>query len=88
MCDCNRDFMERAESITRSLHGEPLPADSMAENFALYGLKRRIAALDQFDNELRGNIDSGPHNLRRLVQLVALRRKMGDLHQALRKARR
>lgn len=33
-------------------------------------------------------IDSSPHNLRRRVQLVDLRRRMGSLHEALRKAKR
>ena len=90
MCSCegDRDFLERADSITGNLYGDPLPPDRIAKNFALYGLKRRAAALDQFDSELRGEIGSGGHSLRRYVQLLALRRKMGDLHQALRKAKR
>ncbi|MDA9533844.1 hypothetical protein [Bradyrhizobium sp. CCBAU 25338] len=33
-------------------------------------------------------IDSSPHSLRRRIQLVDLRRRMGDLHEALRKAKR
>ncbi|MFK4534100.1 hypothetical protein ABIA00_002283 [Bradyrhizobium ottawaense] len=33
-------------------------------------------------------IDSSPHSLRKRVQLVDLRRRMGSLHEALRKARR
>ncbi len=88
MSDDNRDFIERADSITENLYGEPLPAERIAENFALYGLKRRVAALERFDGELRGEIDSGPHNLRRRVQLMELRRKMGGVHEALRKAKR
>jgi hypothetical protein len=60
----------------------------MADNFALYGLQRRAAALESFDNELQGDIDSGAHNLRRRVQLMELRRKMGAVHDALRKAKR
>jgi hypothetical protein len=88
MCDCNRDFIDRAESITRNLYGEPLSPDRMAENFALYGLQKRAAALDRFDNELQGDIDSGAHNLRRRVQLMELRRKMGAVHDALRNAKR
>jgi hypothetical protein len=88
MCDCNRDFIDRAQSITRNLHGEPLTPDRMADNFALYGLQRRAAALERFDNELHGDIDSGAHNLRRRVQWMELRRKMGAVHDALRKAKR
>ncbi|WP_082885016.1 hypothetical protein [Bradyrhizobium stylosanthis] len=33
-------------------------------------------------------IDSSPHNLRKRAQLVELRRHMGNLHEALRKAKR
>ena len=52
MSDDNRDFIERADSITENLYGEPLPAERIAENFALYGLKRRVAALERFDISL------------------------------------
>ncbi len=88
MSDDDRDFIERAESITGKLYGRPMSAERIAENFALYGLNKRVAALESFDSGLRGEIDSSPHSLRRRVQLMDLRRKMGDLHDALRKARR
>lgn len=83
-----RNFVDRAESITGNLYGEPMSPERIAENFALYGLKKRVAALERFDAELGGEIDSSPHNLRKRVQLVDLRRRMGDLHEALRKAKR
>lgn len=83
-----RDFIERADSMTEKLYGRPASADQIAENFALYGLKKRAAALEGIDRELRGEIESGSHNLRRRAQLMALRKKMGGVHAALRKARR
>ena len=88
MCDCNHDFIDRADSITKNLFGQPLTSDGIADNFALYGLRKRAAALAQFDGELQHDIGSGAHNLRRQVQLMELRRKMGAVHDALRKARR
>ena len=88
MADDNRDFVERADLVAVKLHGEPLAADDIARNFALYGLQKRTIALEKVDRELRGEIDSSPHSLRRRVQLVALRRQMGGLHEALRKAKR
>jgi hypothetical protein len=88
MADNDRDFIERVESITEKLHGQPMPIDQIADNFALYGLQKRAATLEDFDAELRGEIDSGSHSLRRRVQLMALRKKMGGVHQALRKAKR
>ena len=86
--DDNRDFIERTESVTDKLYGLPMTIDRIADNFALYGLSKRAVALDDLDAELRGEIDSSPHSLRRRVQLMELRRKMGDVHEALRKARR
>ena len=87
MCnDC--DFMERAESITGHLYGKPMSADRIADNFLLYGLKKRVAALERFDGEFGGEIDSGCHSLRRHVRLMELRRRMVGVHKALRKAGR
>ena len=88
MSESDRNFIERADSITGNLYGEPMSPDRIAENFALYGLKKRVAALERFDAELSDDIDSSSHSLRKRVQLVDLRRRMGSLHEALRKARR
>lgn len=88
MQDDDRDFIERASSVAEKLHGEPMSAEEIANSFALFGLQKRTAALEKFDTDLRGDIDSSPYSLRRRVQLMALRRKMGGVHEALRKARR
>lgn len=82
--DC--DFIECTKSLTEN--GKPASIDQIADNFALYGMKRRAAALEDFDAELRGEIGSGSHSLRRRVKLMALRRKMRGVHLALRKASR
>jgi hypothetical protein len=84
----NRDLIERAEAAAEKLQGESMTTGEIATNFALYGLQKRAEALERFDSELRGEIDSSPHTLRRRVQLMALRKKMGGIHEALRKARR
>lgn len=88
MSDDDRDFIERAESATEKRYGNPASIDQIADNFALYGLKKRAATLENFDAELRGEIGSGSHSLRRHAQLMALRQKMGGVHEALRKAKR
>lgn len=88
MIDDDRDFIDRTESTTEKLYGRPMAAEDIADNFALYGLKKRAETLEDMDAELRGDVDSSPRNLRRRVQLMALRRKMGGVHAALRKARR
>ena len=88
MPDDDRDFIERANSVAEKLHGESMTTEEIAKSFALFGLPKRTAALEKFDTDLRGEIDSSPHSLRRRVQLMALRKRMGDVHEALRKARR
>ncbi len=84
----DRDFIARSDSVTGNLYGEPMSTERVADNFALYGLKKRVAALDRLDGELRGEIDSSPNSLRRRVQLMELRQRMGRVHEALRKAKR
>ena len=88
MSDDDHNFIERAQSLTDKLYGEPASIDQIADQFALYGVKNRASTLEDLDAELRGDIDSSPHQLRRRVQLMALRRTMGGIHEALRKARR
>jgi hypothetical protein len=88
MPDDDRDFVERTQSVTEKLHGEPASVDQIAENFALYGLKKRANALENLDTEMRGEIGSGAYALRRHARLIGLREKMGDVHEALRKAKR
>jgi len=83
-----RNFIERAESETQKLSGEPMPVEDMADDFALYGLQKRAQALENIDTELRGEIGSGAHALRRHARLMGLRQKMGEVHEALRKAKR
>ena len=88
MADDDRDLIERVESVTEKLQGKPVPPDGIVDNFALYGLKKRVAALENLELELQGEVDSSPHSLRRRVQLMELRKKMGGVHEALRKAKR
>jgi hypothetical protein len=83
-----RNFIERAKSETEKLYGEPMSIDDMVDDFALYGLKKRAEALESLDTDLRGEISSDSHSLRRHAELMTLRKKMGSVHEALRKANR
>ena len=49
MADDDRDFIERAESISEKEYGRPMSADEMAKGFALFGLNKRTIALERFD---------------------------------------
>jgi hypothetical protein len=84
----DRNFLERVESITEHAMGEPAAVNEIVDNFALYGLGKRVAALENLDAELSGEIASGSHSLRRHVRMMELRRKMAGVHHALRKAKR
>lgn len=84
MADDNRDFIERTESRTTKLHGKPASLDQIADNFALYGLRKRAATLEDFDTELRAEIDSGSHSLRRRVVYLANHEEQRD--RAVRRA--
>jgi len=84
----DRNYLERTNSMTEKACGEPGTINEIADNFALYGLDRRAAVLDNLDAELSGEIDSGSESLRRHVRLMELRRKMTGIHHALRKAKR
>jgi hypothetical protein len=88
MSDDDRDLIDRTASMTEKLRGQPVSTDGIVDNFALYGLEKRVVALENLDTELRGEIDSSPHQLRRRVQLMELRKRMGGVHDALRKAKR
>jgi hypothetical protein len=83
-----QDFIERTQSANEKLNGRPMDLNEMADSFALYGLEKRAAMLESVDAELRGEIGSGSHSLRHHARLTTLRRKMGSLHEALRKAKR
>ena len=42
----DRNLLEYAESITEKACGQPATIDDIADNFALYGLNKRVVALD------------------------------------------
>ncbi|WP_315751235.1 MULTISPECIES: hypothetical protein [unclassified Bradyrhizobium] len=88
MPDERRNFIERSDSITGNLYGQPMSLERIAENFALYGLQKRVAALESFDAELREGIEANPGDLRRHARMLELRRNMGSVHAALRNAGR
>ncbi|CCE04142.1 hypothetical protein BRAS3843_100037 [Bradyrhizobium sp. STM 3843] len=88
MPDERRNFIERSDSITGNLYGQPMSLQRIADNFALYGLQKRVAALESLDAELREGVETNPGDLRRHARMLELRRQMGSAHVALRNAGR
>jgi len=88
MPETDPDFLDRSDAITEHLYGKPMSLERIADNFALYGLQKRAAALESFDRELRGEVDSSPNGLRKRAQLIGLRRQLGRVHESLRNSGR
>jgi hypothetical protein len=88
MAEHDQDIWWRAESFTQKSQGSPMAVESIMDNFAPYGLSKRTAALQEFDAELKTEIGSGSHTLRRRAQLMGMRKKLLGVHEALRKAKR
>jgi len=88
MPDTDPDFLDRSDAITEHLYGKPMSLERIGDNFALYGLRKRAAALESFDRELLGVIDSSESGLRKRAQLIGLRRQLGRIHATLRNAGR
>jgi hypothetical protein len=80
-----RDFIERARSIAKNWTGGEMTPDEIVEEFHVYGHVKRAAALDQLDVELA---DADTSDLRKYARLTSLRRDLGRVHEALRKANR
>lgn len=81
-----RDYLHRFQSLSEKTLGQPHDStDAIADAFAQCLPSTRISALDAFDDELNRE---APANLRRYAELTSLRRKMGQVHETLRKAGR
>jgi hypothetical protein len=77
-------LLEQTEQM-RSYWGEAFTPETIVAEFPLYGFGKRVEALTQIDREL-ATMDTG--NLRKVSDLDCLRRKMRDMHHALRKVGR
>jgi hypothetical protein len=84
-------YLERGKSMSRLLTGREASQDEIADNLMLYGPERRVQHLQQFDEELEKlppSIAAGSNRMREAAELLALRRKLGDRHDVLRKVGR
>ena len=49
MPDDDRDFIARTNSVAEKIHGDPMTTEEIANSFALFGLQKRAAALEKFE---------------------------------------
>lgn len=81
----SRDYLERVKSIMeKTRDGEPTD-DEILGTFALFDVSKRAEGLDAFDASLSGMSDG---NVRNVARMYDMRRKMGNLHNLLKKAGR
>lgn len=79
-----RSYIERSQSMAQKLHGRYATTHEMASEFATYDLLRRAQSLDAIDGELNNDNMS----IRQRAEMFAKRRKLNDVHEALRGAGR
>lgn len=83
--DDERNFIERAEDVSKNWTGEPFSDERIVQEFHLYGHAKRAQTLDAFDIEL-ANADTS--DVKKITRLASLRGEMDRVHHALRKANR
>jgi hypothetical protein len=80
------DFFEAQNDMSQKWFGKDWTAESVTQRFPLFGMAKRIEALDGLDVAMRKMDSSG--NLRKSAEMLALRRQLTDTHHALRKVGR
>jgi hypothetical protein len=81
----DRDFLSRIASSSENWTGQARTPDDVVGDFHLFGQAKRIAALEQIDEEFAAADTS---DLRKFHDLARMRRQMKEIHHTLRKAGR
>jgi hypothetical protein len=84
-----RDYIDQTRSYAGKVTGgSPETVDAMMPSqFALYGLRKRAAILDAIDAAPQGDLEEEAE-MRAAFEKVELRRRLGEVHETLRKAGR
>lgn len=84
-----RNFLERTEAWAEKMTGKVPDTSDVAGEFALYGIGKRAAHLEEIDKELSSkDAISGETEIRRLMRLRRLRQEMVSVHEKLRSVNR
>jgi hypothetical protein len=83
-----RDYLDKTRSYAQKITGDsPETVDEMMPaQFVLYGLRKRSLILDSIDASMTG--DLGEEEAHAALEKVELRRRLGEVHEQLRKAGR
>jgi hypothetical protein len=83
-----RDYLERSQSNAQKLIGRRMSDDELANNFILYGLKKRAGILEAMDAEPKDETVFEETAMRAALDRAIRRERLGDIHEALRKTGR
>jgi hypothetical protein len=78
----NPDFLDRVAKTQELWTGEEWQPEHTVEAFGLFGVGKRIEALEQIDQALAVADTS---NIKRYTRLTSLRRDLANVHHELRK---
>lgn len=75
------NYIERVQRNWKLDHGADISPDEMLRVFPLFGSERRAATLRSMDESMAGDITLG--QARKHAQQLSLRRRFGEIHQAM-----
>jgi hypothetical protein len=81
----NPDFLDRVAKTQELWTGEEWQPEHTVDSFGLYGVGKRIEALEQIDQAIA---TADTSNIKRYTKLTSLRRDLANTHHALRKVNR
>jgi hypothetical protein len=86
----DESYLDRAQRLSKLRNGQELSDTEITEHFLQYAPERRVEILERIDKDLQANtnITPGTNNFRAAADHLATRRKLQDMHVALRKANR
>jgi len=82
------DYITRTKNLQKLATGEEPTADDVASKFALHGLRKRVEILQAIDDEPQDEIGFEEHAMRRALDRAEVRRRLGEVHDALRRSGR
>jgi hypothetical protein len=85
MAEDNRNFLDKAQFITKAKTGRELTPSEMGREFARYGLEDRVNYLDELDRERQSG---APLSIREAAKRLVYERALKDTHEKLRKVDR
>ena len=81
------DYITRTKNLQKLATGEEPTVDDIAGKFALHGLRARVDILHAMDNEPQPDLLE-ENEIRAALERVEIRRRLGEVHEMLRRGNR